>query len=399
MKSELQRRREETDKHLNELKGAVHSQTEGLSKNLGQVQKEQERITNIAKAPHVLIKNLDAQFEKATKLTKVDVAFLFIAVGLQCLRQYLLTMPLERLGDQDAADAVKKGKEHSDRSHRLYNPTLEEIVANPVPFDATMGAKDYGALEGYGKLGHRGATPGHDPLAGLIFGTANIATSTLTNWNMESYHISSGVFGQAQGIHDIFKSRASTSRVIEETFVNKLLNQGTGGKVIVGTSVCKEIIHLRSDIYSKDSLPLPLISAVDPKLAGDLAKRGFDMANLLNTGKQFTYAVAIDALIGLIHQLFFDEKDGISREAYEVRTRRILIYSNVIASASNVVVAALAEYGAGVGKQFADWGGYINTLRHLIFDTKKIREIKRDFLKNELYKQVVGPQYDFMEGQ
>lgn len=398
MKSELQHRREQTEKHLQELTGAVPSQGIKLDQNLAQIQKEQERVTNIAKAPHVLIKNIDAQFEKATKLTKTDIVFLFVAVGLQCLRQYLLTLPSERLGDKEAAHEVKEIKESSDRSHRLYNPSLDEIVSNPVPFDASMGAKQYGALSGYGALGHRGATPGHDPLAGLIFGTANIATSTLTNWSMDSYHIYTGTFGNAAGVHDIFRSRANTGRVLSETFINKLLYQGMDGKIIVGTSVCKEIIHLRSDIYSKDSLPLPLVSTISPQLAGNLAKRGLDMANVLNVGKQFTYAVAIDTLISIIHSLFFDEKDGISRDAYEIRTRRVLMYSNIIATTSNVVVAALAQYATGTGSRIADWGGYINTVRHIVFDTQKINEIKKDFLKNELYKQVVGPQYDFMEG-
>ena len=123
------------------------------------------------------------------------------------------------------------------------------------------------------------------------------------------------------------------------------------------------------------------------------------MANALNTGKQLAYAIAIDTIIALIHGFFYQESDCISRSMYEARTRRILIYSNIIASGSNAVAAALAQCCAGSGGQIVDWGGYINTLRHIAFDTKKINEIKRDFLRNELYTRVVGEKYDFMEGK
>lgn len=307
-------------------------------------------------------------------------------------------MTAERLNDQEAAQLVKgEHKEISRRSHRLYMPSLEEIQTNPVPFDATMGAKQYKALQDFGYLGHRGATPGHDPLFGLLFGTANIATSTLTNWRMESYHIYSGTYGNASGIHDIFSCRAQTPLVFSHTF-DKLLHQGMDGKIIIGASVLKEIQHLRSDLYSKNSLPLPAVSAINPTLAGELAKRGFDAANALDIVKQFTYALAIDTLIWLIHGLYYDTSEGLTRSMYEIRTRKILIYSNLLATVSNVIVATIRQCLGANGVRVADWGGYINTVRHIAADAKFIREIKQDFLKNELYDRIVGDEYDFMKG-
>lgn len=145
---------------------------------------------------------INGEFACVTKLTKLDISFLFLATALQCCRQYLLTNFKERLNDQDAADEtpmkdkfdphdLKKRKEKGleERHHKLYNPSLDEIILHPVPFDANHGSN--GKLKGYGKFGHRGATIGHDPILGWIFGTANIATSTLTTWDFLSYHISS----------------------------------------------------------------------------------------------------------------------------------------------------------------------------------------------------------------
>lgn len=395
MAKDLEQLEQEAKNAVNGLKDLATDQSDysqRLDNQIGQVLDEQKRVTTIYQAPNIIIKDIENDFKKATKLQDVDIAFLFFAAALQCLRQYLLTPMTIRTGDQTAAMAVEGVKEISNRSHRLYNPGLEEIITNPVPFDAIKGGKQYGALKGYGKLGHRGATPGHDPIAGLVFGTANIATSTLTNWQMESYHIYTGIYGLSKGTQDVFRSRAQTSLVLSNTF-NKLTHQGVEGKKLVGASVAKEIVHLKSDVYSKDSLPLPLISAIDPVFAGELAAHGLDMANFLDAGKQLLYAVAIDTLISIVHGFFYKESDG-SRRAFEIRTRRILLYSNLIATSSNVFVVATSK-----NVMLADWGGYLNTLRHLLFDVKFIQDVKRDFLKNELYDRVVGDQYDFMEGK
>lgn len=361
---------------------------------LGQVGTEYNRVSSIYQNPSPLMDDLDERFKKITGLTGADVAFLFVATALQIVRQYLITaFPPERLDDKSAADAVKDTLEKSNRKHHYYRPSLEEILTNPVPFDANMGASEFkGALSGFGPLGHRGATIGHDPVLGLVFGTANIATSTLTNWNLQSYHIYTGTFGNALGVHDIFKANAKTSLVFAHTY-DKLVNQGMEGKKIIGASLVKEIIHLKSDIHSKNSLPLPFISTISPVLAGELAKLGLDMANAVTVGKQALYSVTINTLIAFIHSLLYDPASDISKHQYEVRTRKILSYSNIIASASNVVISVCTENIDNL-----DLGGLAVTLYRIVRDSKFIDDVKRDFLKNELHDQIVGSGYDFMEG-
>ena len=403
MSRKLDRMRKRSAEHIAQAKQQLEDESRYLSHNLGQILHEEQRVAEISRSAAVIIEDLDRDFKRATKLTDVDVAFLFLAAALQCVRQYVLKplMDTKRVSDTEAAKKVKKGEEHSNRAplfdlDKLYNPSLQEIQSNPVPFDANIGAN--GALSGGGKLGHRSMTLGHDPILGLFFGTANIATSTLTNSRFQSWHIVTQE--TKRGMKDAFGLPADTLKVMGCT-MDKLIKQGDYGKKLVGTSAVKEIIHLRSDVYSKNSLPLPFISAINPKLAGDLAKWGLDMAGVIDAGKQFALAMTIDTLIAFIHGLFYNEADGLSRSMYEVRTRRVLLYSNVIASASNVVVSAVAAHlgGSGTAAKIIDWGGYVNTLRHIVFDTKFINEVKRDFLKNELYTMITGSQYDFMEGR
>ena len=155
MKHKLQGIKEESQA----LCADVSSKLATSGKHLEQISGEYHRVTELSYDAPGLIENLDRDFEKRTRLTGTDIGFLFVAVALQCMRQYILTLAPVRLGDKEAAGKVKPAEEHSDRSHRLYNPSLEEIILNPVPFDANMGAKKINtmlngekltALEGFG---------------------------------------------------------------------------------------------------------------------------------------------------------------------------------------------------------------------------------------------------------
>ena len=375
------------------------------------ITQESYRVADLAKNADAIIKNLDAEFESQTKLTKKDVAFLFFATALQCIRQYFLTDFKERMGDQEAAENtfgkdkfdphdLDKRKEagYEVRHHKLYKPTLEEIILHPVPFDTTKGSKQFENLNpfpGTGKVGHRAGAIGHDPILGWIFGTANIATSTLTGWNMQSFHISSktGVGGG-----DFLKYHADTAKVLSYTF-EKLVNEGIKGKVLIGASLIKEGIHLASDVNTKNSLPFPILSTYDPQMASELASYGLDMANIITVGKQATLAIAINTLVAMIHRMTFDTENDGNHNLYEVRTRKIITYSNVIASTSNVLAVGIA---AGIGTatdneelvrkslRKLDIGGLLVTVYRLINDTRFIQDLKQEFILGNFDKMIQG---------
>jgi hypothetical protein len=339
---------------------------------------EASLVRNIVENTGQILDNLDEQFSKQTGLNKVDIGFLFAAIGLQIARQYLLTKFPQRLDDKTASKSVAgHGEEHSNRHHRYYNPSLEEIITNPVPFDANIGAN--GALRGGGRMGHRVTTIGHDSLFGLIFGTANIATSTLTTSSYDSYHIYTN-----NGGRDYFRNRARTDLVLSNT-ANKLLNCGIEGKTIVGASLMKEIIHLKSDVYSKNSLPLPGVSVINPKLASELASYGLDMANVLTVGKQATYATLINTIVAMVHGLFYAGDSAMDRKLYEVRTRKILSYSNLVATSSNLAVVAITG-----DMNSLDLGGLAVTVYRLITDRKFIRQVKEEFIFGSYRDMIIG---------
>lgn len=341
---------------------------------------EGARVLNIAQNASTVMEEYDEEFSRKTGLTKVDWGFLFVATGLQIARQYLITMFPERLGDKEAANKTKgHKKEHSDRSHRYYNPSLEEIKSNPVPFDANIGAN--GELAGGGHFGHRGRTLGHDPLLGLIFGTSNIATSTLTTTSFDSYHIRTGELANG-GYSDIFGNHANTFRVLQET-ADKLTRQGMDGKEKVAISLVKEIDHLHSDIGSKKSLPLPAVGTLSPKLSSFLAGYGVDFGNAVVVGKQAFYALLINKIIAMIHALFYDEGKDDDLNLYKVRTHKILMYSNLIATGSNAMVVAFT-------KDFKklDLGGLCVTLYQLVTSLDFIRSVREDFISGQFVQLI-----------
>ena len=358
---------------------------------------ESARVAKVAANAEQILDEIDEKFEKCTGLNKLDVSFMFLAVALQVVRQFALAKFSQRLDDKTAADnTIGHGEEHSNRKHKYYNPSLIEICGSkklkippcPVPFDANVGAN--GALRGGKQMGHRVTAIGHDPILGLVFGTANIATSTLTNKDLQSYHIYTNDMGR-----DYFRNKANTGLVLSKT-KDKLLHEGLEGKEKVGASLLKEIIHLRSDIYTKNSLPLPIVTVIDAGLAADLAQRGLDMANIVTVGRQMTFSVFINTMISMLHGLFYDESVEYSRTVYEVKTRKILSYSNFIASASNLIyVGANVSLGNEDALKSLDIGGLAVTLYRIATDAKFIRQVKREFIEQEFFAQIRGSEYDF----
>lgn len=376
---------------LQKRRAAVRAGAEIHLNNIKVIRKESERVADVAANSEIILEDIDREFSKCTGLTDHDISVLFMAVALQMIRQYVFTKFPERLDDQKAAQNTKGHlKEHSNRVHRYYNPSLEEILTNPVPFDANIGAN--GALAGGKQMGHRVTALGHDPILGLFFGTSNIATSTLTNNRLLSYHIYTNAANK-----DYFRGRADT-RLIFNIVKDKLLNEGMEGKKIIGVSLLNEIIHLKSDLNTANSLPLPVLSVVNPNFAADLAKRGFDMSNAMAMGKQAGYAVLVNTLVYMIHSLLYDRTTDENYRLYEVRTRKILSYSNIIASASNLLFIGMNSLNGIEGAYKAlDIGGLVVTTYRIVTDVEFIRRVKQKFIENEFFSRIRGSEYDFID--
>lgn len=124
------------------------------------------------------------------------------------------------------------------------------------------------------------------------------------------------------------------------------------------------------------------------ELAKTIAK---DIAIL---GLQVGISVLINALIRALHTLCYNEAVDGDPQMYEVRTRKILSYSNVIASGSNIIYVALSK---NIKK--LDIGGIAVTIYRVVTDHRFIQDLKREFLSKQWYDIVMGDDeiYSFLE--
>ncbi len=319
------------------------------------------------------------EFQDRTKLHKIDYPFLFTAVALQCIRQYVLTAFKERQNAGIGAEIMtnKYGSDGKMTGRYYYAPEKTIIGQKKVPFDIVAGSKKFqlgGLNKGLSGDSHRFRTLGHDPVLGYVFGTANIMTNTMTTFSGASYHIK--YVQNAAGVYvPTIYAHADTAKVLSAVWSRVRSEDGVR---ILAESVVKEYLHLKSD-KTTDGLPLPFISSLSPDLAQSLAEHGLDAIHIAEVGKQTAMSCLVNAIIAIVHGMLCAEQGELNRNLYKVRTRKILLYSNLIASSSNILYCAISENWKKL-----DVGGTLTALYRLYADPKFIDKLKYEFINNEL---------------
>lgn len=367
MKHKLQRIKEESQELCAEISADLRTSQEHLS----QIGDEYHRVTKLSGQAARIVDQIDLDFKTKTKLSNLDITILFLATAIQCTRQYLLSNDKLRLtanqGDSLMENTVGQ----------LVPPSLEDILFQSVPYDAITTGPHVSAT-GLSGTTHRYRTLGHDPILGWVFGTANIMTSSLTKYNFETYQVRDMqiIRHYPLGIPGMFENAAKYTQK---------------NPSLLAAAVARQAIHFGSDYFTKQGLPVPLVAIVNNDLAKNMVLKGnVDMWSIFRGA---ALSALINQLIAAIHQLFYREKRDGSFTLYEVRTRKILSGSNLLASGSNVIVTAVTQDARKL-----DVGGMLITISRIVSDYRFIHEIKKDFLKNELYDRITGEEYNFMKG-
>lgn len=330
-----------------------------------EIKKEHKSVSNMRRVVEntdVILDDLDRQFCKATGLTKTDITFLFLATGLQIARQFFLSNEKFRLTSE-------QGDKIASKALSALPPDWKEILLQSVPYDAI---KTNGTVSDTGLAGttHRYRTLGHDPILGWIFGPVNILTGSLTKFNLETYQVKQMI------IVGHYPAQCIGA-------VNDAIGFSYQDPKCLAAAVARQAIHFGSDYFTTQGLPVPLISMVDNKLAQEmLTKWHIDMWSIT---RGVTLSIFINQLIAIIHQLFYEGETDMDRRLYEVRTRKILSYSNAIASTTNLA------YVAGTKDMTKlDVGGLCVTIYRLITDYKFIHKVKEDFIFGNYWKMFEG---------
>lgn len=366
----LEEMRKSANTTIHDAQQCMADTQEKLDNHLEQVEHEYQRVAELSGQAGLVINQIDKDFKEKTKLDTKDIVILFLAVGLQCARQYLLTNEKYRI-------TANEGDKMIEGLLSPLPPTWQEVLTQSVPYDAIRTGSHISQSTGLAGTTHRYRTLGHDPLLGWVFGTANIMTNALTKYDLETFYVKKMV------IVGHFPSGI-------KGMMEKAYEWGKNSPQLLIASVARQAVHFGSDYFTKQGLPVPLISTVNNELAQKMIVNWhIDMWSITRGA---AVATLINQLIAVIHQLFYNSgRDG-SEQLYEVRTRKILSYSNVIASGSNVIISAFSK---DMGK--LDVGGMLVTLYRIVNDYRFINQVKKDFLEKELYNQIVGTEYDFME--
>lgn len=358
------------------------------------------------------IERIHNEFAQKTKLSKVDIAFLMTATALQTARWIIIQQLMGDLGEtvdkdnrihnkegdkqkkKDVHDWNEKHDDHPNKHSMNGYPTWKEIIfgqytrvdgrgksAGVCPYDAQNNAP--AGFEEGGRGNHRVYTLGHDPILGWIFGTANLMTCTISlskKFNFATYDVEypGGRFSDVP---------TSMIKMFSDVFQSTKED-----KFRLAAALFAQYAHLKSDIFTERGLPVPIIEAFSEELAGKLYSEQYDALCLARdaaiVGSQAVFSIFINMIIGFVHGLFYNkEKDG-RRDHYEVRTRKILLYSNAISSSINLAYVGVNAYTGNVGEALKklDLGGLLVTLWRLFSDIRFITKVKEQYINEELDK-------------
>lgn len=329
---------------------------------------------------------IESEFAEKTSIrNKTDLSFLAVATALQTVKTVVFPMVAKKAGygdsfnphtrmahnDKSIEDELKRKKRNFASSHGDHNGDWQNCLFQTPPFDITRGSAALGInMEG---RYHRIHTFGHDPVLGWLFGTANILTDTIT---ISQQKLDVKTFVVTRGPMQI-----TGQRVLEPTMFSEALDVARADKLNLPAAVFAEGLHLKSDEYTKVGLPVPLLESFNPEFAGELYKKNYDALcaarDIKIVGTSAAVSAFINMLISLVHGMFRPKNS--ERRLYEVRTRKILLISNSIATSSNLIETAVTKNLKNV-----DIGGLLVTITRLFSDVTFMAKVKEEFINQEL---------------
>lgn len=424
MRKGIDRIRKQTEK-FSETNNKFCDIMRDVQENTKEVRRNVKGIKNDFSNIHIIISDVEKNFKEKTAINNSkDLKFLWGAIALQSARWILmpaldvntLTPNLEdrvSAGIEGKKDKTLTGREldriQANKLKQKY-VDCEQIMALPVPYDAMLGTEDIyiknvTALNKnlYGG-NHHSATLGHDPILGYVFGTGNILTRSIS-----------------------FKDRAITTRKVailsgRKQIVTRepynLANMLRDAK----KSICedknrlavahmKQVLHMQSDKYTKDGLPIPLLSA---HIQQQLLKKKWNSKELeriaqslaIKTSSQYLVAVLLNSTVSILHGFCYDELADGSMEQYRVRTKKIVTISNIMATSLNIGAVAsgcllgtltLSPHLIKMAISHIDLGGIVEAI-HQIVSSKSLQEnMMKDFVEMELYNRFCSKPYSFLE--
>ena len=365
-----------TLEELKKKRQSLDKATDTTLSNMEIIANESYRVANVAHNSKEILDSLDKDFEQQTGLKGMDIAFLFVATALQLTRIVVINQltKIEKAGQGNIKEeALHKLQEKilgklydgSFVDERPFYASMGHIVTKPgVPYDATNTFDlktierllDKGELPAWDfdfknylvkeKLGlfkganHRFATLGHDPILGLLFGTTNIMTNTIT-CTKKSPVLGPLDIPAITTNHVIYRLDfkdprigvyAPTTIMLSETY-NRIKSQPEA----FVASLIKQIIHIGTDLYTPTGIQFPGANLILSNTNVEKITKYISTGDVIKIGASAGLAALINLIISTVHALLYNPEKTLNQDLYNVRTRKIIMYSNTIATSSNLI--------------------------------------------------------------
>lgn len=407
---EYLKRRQELDTIVHRCDERISSAQKAFNESLA----EMDRVADVAHNTKTTLEDLDKAFSKCTRLDTKDYDFLFLAVALQCLRWFLqpkIEVDFQKIAKVDRHDAgadgrkidealgKKKASQNNGSVKSKRYPDSSKMYILPVPYDAMEGTERI-IIPGVSDFGsnlyarnHHAATLGHDPVIGLLMGPINIMTRTISfknaTWQTCEVHLKREAYLNPEKSRGQYVTVDITKTELIRRFLESL--QEEPKRILAAEG--RHLLHLESDKYCTQGLPIPFISAEKAQNLLEDGWNSYELERLIKyvlkdvaiIGTQVGFSAIINTLIEYLHKLCYDNSLGISKDIYSVKTQKILEISNIIASSSNLLAVAFTN-----DLRKLDIGGLCNTLYSICKSHEIQNKIKDKFIYGSYYDMIRG---------
>ncbi|MCI9208005.1 MAG: hypothetical protein HFJ68_05565 [Adlercreutzia caecimuris] len=340
------------------------------------------------------IERINREFREKTKLQDEDTAFVIGATMLQVVRVLAINAltQIEDAGQCNTKEQVlhdvqndlfqKFNDSGAPGSTPLYASKHHILTARGVPYDATRYAGE--SLKLFQGANHRFATLGHDPVLGLLFGTANIMTNSITCVK------STGTLGIGLRIPMTFSVAydftGKNPQIAEPvSTIRMLINSGK--RVVeepsaAAAALIKQIVHIGTDLYTPCGIQLPFANLALDKAHVEKLTEYVSTGDVLKVGAQAGMAVLINWLIAALHGcslIFKDDASDYAFDLHQTRTKKIILISNTLATSSSVIQAAITK-----NPKCLDLGGAAVLVYRLFTDLSFIARLKEEYVNSKL---------------
>ncbi len=332
---------------------------------------------------------------KTSIVNKTDLTFLTIAIALQVAKSLVFPYVAEKYDygkSFDSSGRLAHNDKSIEKNHRDANDKFRDkhskkhekgnwinLLYQTPPYDITTGSKDLEINMG-GKY-HRLYTLGHDPILGWLFGTANILTDCITFNTFSTHRVS-----RIDSVTGAKKMKITSKVVPIGLMFKECYDEIKDDYFNLPAAIFAQAQHLKSDEFTKLGLPAPIISSINEEFASKLYSENYDYLCFARDtkiiGASFVVSKIIDIIISLTHGLFRNE--GENKELFEIRTRKILLISNTIATTSTIINTVIINNPKNL-----DIGSLINTVTHLFSDLRFMIKIKEEFINSEISNKII----------